>query len=174
MYCSIHPCAHAHMVTGLAVRRRIRNSVWVILFAFSSNNSLIEANTLTAGLFVFPLFFSRSLALFHCKEPGRPNRVRGSSLASLWQKVGRSRELEFGGFSAFSRPLRFSLTVLFYRLLLLSIRQLHYWPTLFWMEKLNMNSNKYLEAMGHFGDSGSMAGIEVDGTLLIAGVKSNG
>ena len=28
--------------------------------------------------------------------------------------------------------------------------------------------------MGHFGDSGSMAGIEVDGTLLIAGVKSNG
>jgi len=31
-----------------------------------------------------------------------------------------------------------------------------------------------LEAMGHFGDSGSMAGIEVDGTLLIAGVKSNG
>ena len=54
--CTIHPCAHAHMVTGLAVRRRIRNSVWVILFAFSSNNSLIEANTLTAGLCVFPLF----------------------------------------------------------------------------------------------------------------------
>lgn len=31
-----------------------------------------------------------------------------------------------------------------------------------------------LEAMGHNGDSGSMAAIEVDGTLLIAGVKSNG
>ena len=31
-----------------------------------------------------------------------------------------------------------------------------------------------LEAMGHNGDSGSAAFIDVDGTLLIAGVKSNG
>ena len=31
-----------------------------------------------------------------------------------------------------------------------------------------------LEAMGHFGDSGSGAYIDVDGTLKIAGVKSNG
>ena len=31
-----------------------------------------------------------------------------------------------------------------------------------------------LEAMGHSGDSGSGAFIDIDGTLLIAGVKSNG
>ena len=31
-----------------------------------------------------------------------------------------------------------------------------------------------LEAMGHNGDSGSGAFIDVNGTLLIAGVKSNG
>ena len=30
-----------------------------------------------------------------------------------------------------------------------------------------------LEAMGHSGDSGSGAFIDIDGTLLIAGVKSN-